>query len=340
MHASYSLTAQESSSRNRLPESHGSISASKIRRNEGDNLYRDKVQRLIGGCLEGPSQAPRSNEPKVGISSDANLTDDCDMNGSSPPGNVVNLCARGPSRATLQNDFSIGSLDSDLEFGILSTSPLGCSTPRIIGSTAPGSISTNSLRCSPGMSLSTGQESTPTSGSQLALHTCHVRGSSPVGDKRLHVPAAPTRKASANREVKVSSCNTDLVPVQHNGAKKHPSPSKEVLENLEIALHKVARLDVCDARMDEMDELSANEGQHRLLLQARNPNVMLKRLRTGGIKSEAYASGNGEVGHDSDASSSRQPRPAQTQCARLPRPGAVMMRRMVLGGADDTDELQ
>lgn len=310
--------------------------------NEGDNLHRQKVQRITGGQpATGPAVQVELAElgPNPGEEAPVTPTESSDLPSSHE--HTTDRDSASQELELIQNDFGVqDGFDSDLEYGTLPESPLGCSTPRLLVGAVCDSVSIGSLQHSPTMSVSAEWGSTPTSVSRLAINAGYLRKRHPNPGPPAEAPGM--LKVSGTYTGKHLSPKPVLAPVQQKRAKKHPSPSKEMLENMEIALHKVARLKVMDARAYEVNELCGTQGQTEGLLKARDPNRLVIRSHAGTTAAGSCSSGIGDNGHytAADTSTSRLPRPAQAQRRRLSRAGPMMVRRPVMVGADDTDELQ
>ncbi|KAM5361581.1 hypothetical protein ACJZ2D_013026 [Fusarium nematophilum] len=235
------------------------ISSIEIRLNEGDNLNRRKVQRIVGGQVIRKPVADDGKSLRNGKSLDdpfsevggwrtrttfnSRLTMSADHNGSGippVPGNPFE---------------SEKGFDIDIEDRILNSTPVGCSTPRIrverdsasSFDQSPTTKATRSAQEESGLKLS---------GASSDLgRTDSARGHR----LKLNLPgtgrsALVDKVDEARRGWEDAAGGFDAFEPKR--VKKHPSPSKEALENLEVEFRKYTRLRVPDAAFNEVDELS------------------------------------------------------------------------------------
>lgn len=238
-----------------------------------------------------------------------------------------------------RNDFSLDSgFDSDLEDGVLATSPVACSTPCKRRSLISHSMSFDSQHCSPSMSLSRGTESTRTSISKLDIHTRYRRiPSSPVLDKSTVLLQSNIAQASMGHRL-----SPTVVAVPCKRAKKHPSPSKETLEDLEIAFHKVSWLKVANSKATDPDELGANHDQPSASLRRRDPNRRVLKSQPNGLGSSSTSISNGvatKISSKMDTSPLVPMRPLNTNLANATVSGKIKVRRPPIAELDELDEL-
>jgi hypothetical protein len=133
-----------------------------------------------------------------------------------------------------------------------------------------------------------------------------------------------------------------VVAVPCKRAKKHPSPSKETLEDLEIALHKVSWLKVANSKATEPDELGANHGQPGASLRRRDPNRRVLKSQPNGLGFSTSISNGFTVKPSSemDTSPSVPKRPSDANVANGTGAAAkIKFHRPPVGVLDELDEL-
>lgn len=243
------------------PAAMSPISTIEIRLNEGDNLNKKKVQRIVGGQVARKPVADDGKSLRSGKSLDDPFAE----------------CGRARTPTTFEsrlkkesdNDSDIipplprnpfdseKGFDNDIEDRILITPPVGSSTPRI----RVERVSSASLDDSPTMNHSRStllQVNSMLCGVQLGLGREELMRAQPLeliamkaSEGRLVNPVTRTRHDVAEMTPNIDAGGSNRV-------KKHPSPSKEALEDLEMAFRKYTHLNISGANSDEMDELATS----------------------------------------------------------------------------------
>ncbi|RSL52582.1 hypothetical protein CEP51_015029 [Fusarium floridanum] len=242
------------------PSSMSPISTIEIRLNEGDNLNKRKVQRIVGGQVSRKPVADDGKSLRSGKSLDDPFSEG---RGWRTPTSFESRLKKG-----VDNDQSVipplprNPFESEKEFDdnikdrILSSTPVGSSTPRIrvervsISSSdqsptlqAPKLLPKQTLRLA-GTSLNHGQREFE------GMH--HPKITRPDSGKRTLVESVNEARKAWEKAVG----GTDAFGPKR--VKKHPSPSKEALESLEMAFRKYTDLKVSGASMDDLDELATS----------------------------------------------------------------------------------
>lgn len=204
-----------------------------LRLNEGNNLNRGKVQKIVGGSKR---RKPVNCQSQLVLPS---IVDDYrESNGQidSRPGTSDYACTYPRDLFGEETSF-----EENLSDGMLSECPTGSSTPRTIAST---------VRLH---RIDENDDDLPVY-SKSELEPAHAEN---LGSN-LHT-MAPYVGANAIESTHV-----------HGRVKKHPSPSKKALEDLEVAFAIYARLKPLDA--DDTDEL-AKDGLAALLVSDHNKAI-------------------------------------------------------------------
>lgn len=198
-----------------------SISSTEIRLNEDQNLNRNKVQQIIGGKVN----QKHANSTLLSVNSNSFVTIECSRPGedrqvaeSNRVHNTRRMSWPSANPFDTEEDF-----ECDLDQGILHASPAGSSTPRIrIHRSSDSTLSEYSIKDLSGASLG-----------QVNLAKVVQIGKNDNTNKWIRQlnfgPAADKRHSP--REL--PSQNDDA-----GTAKKHPSPSKRDLEELEKAFRQ------------------------------------------------------------------------------------------------------
>ncbi|KAH7266430.1 hypothetical protein B0J15DRAFT_580422, partial [Fusarium solani] len=218
------------------PSNMSPISTIEIRLNEGDNLNKRKVQRIVGGQV---SRKPVADDGKS-LRSGKSLDDPFSEGGGwRTPTSFESRLKKGVNNDQSaipplpHNPFeSEKEFDDSIKDRILSTTPVGSSTPRI----RVERVSTSSSDQSPTLQAP-----------KLIQKQTSLR------------PAGTTLVESVNEARKgweKAMGGTDAFGSKR--VKKHPSPSKEALESLEMAFRKYTDLKVSGAGIDDLDELATS----------------------------------------------------------------------------------
>ncbi|KPM46161.1 hypothetical protein AK830_g396 [Neonectria ditissima] len=244
------------------PTAMSPISTIEIRLNEGDNLNKKKVQRIVGGQV---ARKPVADDGKS-LRSGKSMEDPfAEYGGSRTPTTFesrLKMEAGNDSDSippVPRNPFdSEKGFDNDIEDRILSTPPVGSSTPRIrvekISTFSPDESPTmRNLRYSQsladsllgGVTLGLGREGLMQA---RPLELIAMKAS----ERKLVDPVARTR----NDLIEMGP-DTDR-GMSNRGVKKHPSPSKEALEDLEMAFRKYTKLKISGVNANEVDELASS----------------------------------------------------------------------------------
>lgn len=308
-----------------------SISTKEIRKNEGENLKHHKVQRITGGRLTGKGSSHAKNTIRSREEKDRGLN-------TFPLGVLAN---RAPSRdkrpdrllsmigAACYDFFHVEEhVDSDLDEGVLQATPLGSSTPRV-------SPRGKSSICSEGTLTAFAMRTVPSPTFSEEKLIALV----PPSSRACVMPFSPPKRRS-DCAAAGAAVEHDVRPEYGTGQpkrfKKHPSPSKEALEDLEIALQKVTHMNVAEAFVDKLDELSTSLPATCRSLCPRDPNRLMVSHTGAPLPVKRGGKNEGRTGNSS--SEDLQLRHS-TSIRHCPRPAAMPRWRPLGPGADDTDEL-
>lgn len=236
------------------------ISAIELRLNEGDNLNKRKVQRIVGGRVNRKPLADDGKSLRNG-----KLTEDpfAERGGWRKPTTFETRLKTGASdseRGTLplpRNPFETEKgFDNNIEDRFLNSTPVGSSTPRIQVEQASTSISESSSTTST-LSLSQKRLSVNMNDPPLEFDK-EMLGSS----SRSHMLAEPGHGSWVDSITQARQAweraAGELNAFDSNRMKKHPSPSKETLEKLEIEFRHFTDVQVTATVKHGADELSAN----------------------------------------------------------------------------------
>lgn len=288
------------------PAAMSPISTIEIRLNEGDNLNKKKVQRIVGGQV---ARKPVADDGKS-LRSGKSLDDPFAESGRArtPTTFESRLKKESDNDSDIipplpRNPFdSEKGFDNDIEDRILITPPVGSSTPRI----RVERVSSASLDDSPTMNHPRStllQVNSMLGGVQLGLGREELMRAQPLeliamkaSEGRLVNPVTRTRHDVAEMTPNIDAGGTNRV-------KKHPSPSKEALEDLEMAFRKYTHLKISGANSDEMDELATSFVSVTPSLVQRDKNRLISnRLSASNIQD--LASPSVRRGHNRPLSSS------------------------------------
>ncbi|KAH7262253.1 hypothetical protein BKA59DRAFT_550598 [Fusarium tricinctum] len=237
------------------------ISVIELRLNEGDNLNKRKVQRIVGGRINRKPLADDGNSLRNG-----KLTEDpfAERGGWRKPTTFETRLKSGASdseRGTLPlpcNPFETEKgFDNNIEDRFLNSTPVGSSTPRIRVEQASTSISEYSSTPS---TLSLSQKRLSANVNDPPLNSGkEMLGSSSRSNHMLAEPGHGSWVDSITQARQAwERAAGELNAFDSNRMKKHPSPSKETLEKLEIEFRHFADVQVTATVKHGADELSAN----------------------------------------------------------------------------------
>jgi hypothetical protein len=237
------------------------ISAIELRLNEGDNLNKPKVQRIVGGRVNRKPLADDGKSLRNG-----KLTEDpfAECGGWRKPTTFETRLKTGASdgdSGTLpfpRNPFETEKgFYNNVEDRLLNSTPVGSSTPRIQVERASNSISEYSSTPST-LSLSQKRLSVNMSDPPLKFGE-EILGSS---NRSNHMLAEPSHGAWVDSITQARQAweraAGELNAFDSNRMKKHPSPSKEALERLEIEFRHFTDVQVTATVKHDVDELSTN----------------------------------------------------------------------------------
>ncbi|KAJ4316645.1 hypothetical protein N0V84_007765 [Fusarium piperis] len=242
------------------PSNMSPISTIEIRLNEGDNLNKKKVQRIVGGQVSRKPVADDGKSLRSGKSLDDPFSEG---RGWRTPTSFESRLKKGVDndQSTIpplpQSPFeSEKEFDDNIKDRILSATPVGSSTPRIrvervsISSSdhsptlqAPKFVQKQASLRLVGTTLSYGQRE------PAGAH--HLKLARPDSGKRTLVESVNEARKGWEKAMGADAFGPKRV-------KKHPSPSKEALESLEMAFRKYTDLKVSGASLDDLDELATS----------------------------------------------------------------------------------
>ncbi|KAM0219629.1 hypothetical protein ACHAPQ_005546 [Fusarium lateritium] len=237
------------------------ISAIELRLNEGDNLNKRKVQRIVGGRVNRKPLADDGKSLRNG-----KLTEDpfAERGGGRKPTTFetrLKTDASDNERGALplpRSPFETEKgFDNNIEDRFLNCTPVGSSTPRIRVEQASTSSSEYSSTPST-LSLSQKRLSVNISYPPLGFGTEMLD----PGSHSKHMLADPSQEAWVDsitqaRQVWERAAG-EFNAFDSNRMKKHPSPSKEVLEKLEIEFRQFTDVQVTTTVKHDVNELSTN----------------------------------------------------------------------------------
>ncbi|KAI8672585.1 hypothetical protein NCS56_00721800 [Fusarium sp. Ph1] len=242
------------------PSNMSPISTIEIRLNEGDNLNKRKVQRIVGGQV---SRKPVADDGKS-LRSGKSLDDPFSEGGGwRTPTSFESRLKKGADNDQSaipplpHNPFeSEKEFDDNIKDRILSTTPVGSSTPRIRVERVSASSSDQSptLQAPKLIQKQTSLRPAGTSlshGQRELVGTHHSKLTRPDSGKRTLVESVNEARKGWEKAMGTDAFGSKRV-------KKHPSPSKEALESLEMAFRKYTDLKVSGASIDDLDELATS----------------------------------------------------------------------------------
>ncbi|KAF4969268.1 hypothetical protein FSARC_3474 [Fusarium sarcochroum] len=229
------------------PSNMSPISTIEIRLNEGDNLNKRKVQRIVGGRVNRKPLADDGKSLRNGKPIEDPFAEGMGWRTPTTFESRLKIGAEEGERAIPPlpcNPFeSEKEFDNNIEDRFLISTPVGSSTPRI----RVERTSTSSSEYSPTVS---------------ATNLAHKQVSMKLGSPPLRFGRGGLiRKGTwidsvtEARQAWEKSAG-DFDAFGSNRMKKHPSPSKEVLENLEMAFRQYTHLKVSGAKKYDLDELT------------------------------------------------------------------------------------
>ncbi|KAF4415242.1 hypothetical protein FACUT_13563 [Fusarium acutatum] len=243
------------------PRSHAStenaspISSIELRLNEGDNLNKSKVQQIVGGRVNRKPLADDGKSLRNGKFVEDPFSERADKRALTCFENRLNQGSNdGPKTPppSLCNPFeSEKGFDDNIEDRFLNSTPIGSSTPRILveqpSTSSSGCCSADSdmhipekhFNEKPGSLLTTGRK---------VIGQYHFSG---------HRLLDPDDNVLANSATQVRQVSEKAKRSLHtsNRMKKHPSPSKEALEKLELQFQQYTHVRVSEPVKYDMDEL-------------------------------------------------------------------------------------
>ncbi|EFY90119.1 hypothetical protein MAC_03877 [Metarhizium acridum CQMa 102] len=278
-----------------------SIRSIEIRLNEGSNLNRRKVQRLIG--------SPVFQKP-VALNEKSTLCRKLDGQ-TNIPESAMSMERRGSKSrpfSSSTNPFEAEEdFENDLENGILRASPAGSSTPRICTNRDSNSSYGDDYV----------DDWSGSSVGQVNLARIVVKvGKNDVGTpkiRQVNLQSPANVKTFSPKPWQRSKRGRDMQYDDDFGiAKKHPSPSKRDLEELELAFqrYKLPGLHV----EDDTDELANSDVSLGEVLAAKDPNKMLRNQNT-----------------QTKTTTVQQPPTSKMAPSRIPRPSSQVAKRKING---------
>ncbi|KAI9167649.1 hypothetical protein HJFPF1_03782 [Paramyrothecium foliicola] len=247
-----------------------------IRLNEGHNLNRDKVRRIIRGQVTRKPVADDGKLLRRGRSVDDPFTEIGKPDSKIATGFILQQALHStdiipfPMTAEAIFESEIG-FEDDLDDGILRTVPVGSSTPK-----------SRFLRLSnPSLDNSYANESVEPVGSlQTAVK---VSLSKPSVHFELRQPNLNRDKSGEKRLLDIdgqyfreqATVSNSINPAECKRVKKHPSPSKSDLENLEMAMRRYTIFKSMGRNEDDLDELASACEASFACLTPRDKNVKM-----------------------------------------------------------------
>ncbi|KAH7149496.1 hypothetical protein B0J13DRAFT_606621 [Dactylonectria estremocensis] len=316
------------------------ISTIEIRLNEGDNLNKKKVQRIVGGQV---ARKPVADDGKS-LRSRKSLDDpfgECGM-ARTPTSFESRLKKEVGHESDIippvpRNPFeSEEGFDTDIEDRVLSTPPVGSSTPRIrverVSTFSPKEIPTARTRKASFLQVDS------TMGGFTGLEREELMQAQPLElivmracDRRLVGPVARPHPNVIQTAPKIEIAGSNRV-------KKHPSPSKEALEDLEVAFRKYTRLKSAGVYSEDVDELASSFVSSSPSLTQRDKNRLISN-RLSASKIEDLASPSACRSHNRPLSSSAIPRQSDNQRKICGEKRLAPHFRPADAERDDVDEL-
>ncbi|KAH6609680.1 hypothetical protein Trco_003026 [Trichoderma cornu-damae] len=312
------------------PRRQSLIDTIEIRLNEGDNLNRKKVQQMVGGRV---ARKPVANDGKVlrgGRSMDDPFAESALCHSPNAIENQPNLKIVVGSSVTsllIIDPFEAeGGFENNLEDRILSSSPVCASTPRIHlhRVETPTLEDTLDEQCS--------KLPTQMSLEKMTTDLTVYQSQEAVSFRKMPTQSGQMRPLPNTDRISVGFMRDgpSLDACNAKWTKKHPSPSKRDLEELEIAFRCYSELKRRGIG-EEADELAAHYTPSARYLSPRDTNRLI-RTREEGAKStsvcEAQSPARFQTRRPTDELRSRH----HIRLAPPYRPTAPQ--------SDETDELQ
>ncbi|KAJ4125092.1 hypothetical protein NW768_009434 [Fusarium equiseti] len=241
------------------PDNMSPISNIEIRLNEGDNLNKRKVQRIVGGRVNRKPLADDGKSLRIGKPPEDPFSE---QDGWHTPTSFEHRLKAGPDKEETQrialprSPFdSEKEFDSNVEDRFLNSTPVGSSTPRIIIERE----SASSDEYSPTIDdISPSQRRLGVKLSQTSLQS--DRGNSSPNNLDRPPIVDPSEAAlidSVSQARRAWERSTrGFASFGTKRTKKHPSPSKEVLEDLERELRQYAHEQASRAGRHGLNELN------------------------------------------------------------------------------------
>jgi hypothetical protein len=256
------------------------IDTFEIRLNEGDNLNRKKVQQMVGGRV---TRKPVANDGKTlrsGLSIDDPFAEPALLHSLSAIEKHTNLKIMVGSNATsllIIDPFEAErGFENNLEDRILSSSPVCASTPRIHlhRVQTPTLEDTLDEQCS--------KLPTQTSLEKVTTDLTVYQSQEAVSFKKTPSQSGQVRNLPNTDRIKVGLIRDgpSLDVRNTKWTKKHPSPSKRDLEELEIAFRCYSELKRRGIG-EEADELAAHYTPSSRYLSPRDTNKLMKAREEG-----------------------------------------------------------
>ncbi|KAL5584965.1 hypothetical protein FOVSG1_014354 [Fusarium oxysporum f. sp. vasinfectum] len=231
------------------------ISNIELRLNEGGNLNKSKVQQIVGGRVNRKPLADDGKSLRNGKLVEDPFSERADRRALTCFENRLKQGSNDGQKTpppSLCNPFeSEKGFDDNIEDRFLNSTPVGSSTPRILvvrpSTSSSGCCSAVSDMHTPEKHCNEKPGSLSTSGrKEIGQH--HFSGHKLLdpGDDVLVNSVTLARRLSekANRDLHIS-----------NRMKKHPSPSKEALEKLDLQLQQYTHVRVSEPVKHDMNEL-------------------------------------------------------------------------------------
>ncbi|RKK40787.1 hypothetical protein BFJ66_g6700 [Fusarium oxysporum f. sp. cepae] len=231
------------------------ISNIELRLNEGGNLNKSKVQQIVGGRVNRKPLADDGKSLRNGKLVEDPFSERADRRALTFFENRLKQGSNDGQKTpppSLCNPFeSEKGFDDNIEDRFLNSTPVGSSTPRILivrpSTSSSGCCSAVSDMHTPEKHCNEKLGSLSTSGrKEIGQH--HFSGHMLLdpGDDVLVNSVTQARRLSekANRDLHIS-----------NRMKKHPSPSKEALEKLDLQLQQYTHVRVSEPVKHDMNEL-------------------------------------------------------------------------------------
>ncbi|SCV29316.1 uncharacterized protein FFB14_02484 [Fusarium fujikuroi] len=235
-------------------ENASSISNIELRLNEGDNLNKSKVQQIVGGRVNRKPLADDGKSLRNGNLVEDPFSERADKRALTYFENRLNQGSNnGPKTppSSLCNPFeSEKGFDDNIEDRFLNSTPVGSSTPRILVE-RPSTSSSGCCSADGDMHMPV-KHCNKKSGSLSTTDQKEIREHHFSRHKLLD-PNDDTLANSASQARQVSEkAKRDLHT--SNRMKKHPSPSKEALEKLELQFQQYTHVRVSEPVKHNVDE--------------------------------------------------------------------------------------